>query len=108
MPGQNYENSLRNYTEKIKKSKAISKKNKEAILRFQKKCFANGLGIKRVCKYMWILKAIAENEKVNFDFETATRENIEDYIAWLQRSEYSEWTKIRKRNSVKMCSPQRT
>ena len=100
MAGLNYDRTLSRYTEKIQNSESISEKNKEAILRFQKKCIANGLGIKRVCKYMWILKAIAE--RVDFDFKTATRDNIEDYIAWLQRSEYTEWTKHDYKVALKM------
>jgi len=85
--------------ERIKSSQKISKKNKELILTFVNKCYAHGLSQRRVAKLLWIIRTLAE--KIDFDFDKATREQIEELVAGINQSSLSEWTKSDYKKTLK-------
>jgi integrase/recombinase XerD len=66
-----------------------NKENKEIILKFFDKLFAEGLSKPRVLKYGYHLKRISEC----IDFETATKEDITGFLSELEQSDFSEQTK---------------
>ncbi|MDG6243594.1 MAG: site-specific integrase [Methanolobus sp.] len=65
--------------------------NKEVISRFADHCFTEGVSEHRVLKYISKLKSIALSIEV--DFDKADEKVIRRYIANLERSDKSEWTK---------------
>lgn len=78
-------------TQDIKQS-SMPKVNKEAIAKFTNNCFAEGLSIGRINRYIHNLKQIA-NWLGNKKFEDVTTEDIKSLIAELEKKDYSEWTK---------------
>lgn len=82
--------SVSNQVEKVKSSKDVSDKNKELILGFLKKCKAEGLKDRRICKLMWIMRTLGE--WADFDFDKATREDIEDLVVKINESGLKEWS----------------
>ncbi|MHB8100924.1 MAG: tyrosine-type recombinase/integrase [Methanosarcina sp.] len=69
----------------------ISTPNKKLILSFVNYCFSEGLGEHRVLKYLFMLKKIAKY--LPSDVDKATEEQIREYIAQLEVSNLSDWTK---------------
>jgi site-specific recombinase XerD/ribosomal protein L40E len=69
----------------------VSKRNAEVVRRFERALLSEGLTPGRVVKYLAGLKTLAEH--LVTDFEDATKEDIEDLMLWVERSDYSPWTK---------------
>jgi site-specific recombinase XerD len=69
----------------------ISERNSELIKDFEAHCFTSGLTKIRIVKYMRYLRKIAE--RLGKDFDSATREDIERVVNYIERSDYSPWTK---------------
>ncbi|MDP4197934.1 MAG: tyrosine-type recombinase/integrase, partial [Bacteroidota bacterium] len=69
----------------------ISKANKRLILSFASYCFSEGLGEHRVLKYAFTLKRISRHFPK--DFDRLTEEEMREYIAYLEISNLSDWTK---------------
>jgi integrase/recombinase XerD len=69
----------------------ISTANKKLILSFVNYCFSEGLSEHRVLKYLFTLKKIAKY--IPSDFDKATEEEIREYVACLEVSSLSDWTK---------------
>lgn len=74
----------------VKRAK-ISNRNKELILSFKDKCIIEGLGPRRITKYLFETRKIAE--WLGKDFDKADRKNIEGVISKLEQSDYAEYTK---------------
>ena len=81
---------IQNLRERIRKNE-LSPANREAILRFADCCESEGLGRRRILKYLYTLQTIAR--RFQSDFRAAGREEIEALVRELERSDYSEWTK---------------
>jgi site-specific recombinase XerD len=79
------------YAERRLKRVKTSENNKKTIMRFMDFGFSEGLGAKRVEKYLSTLSRISEI--LNKDFEDADRTDIERIMNVVERSELSEWTK---------------
>lgn len=75
----------------IIKSQDINPENKELILNFQNHCISKGLSFFRTSKYLTQLKTITK--RINKPLKTTTKEDIEGFLNWLQRSDYAENTK---------------
>ena len=69
----------------------ISNVNKKLILSFANYCFSEGLSEHRVLKYAFMLKKIAKY--ILSDFDRVTEEIIREYVARLEISSLSDWTK---------------
>lgn len=75
----------------IKTNKNISQKNRKLILSFVEKCFAEGIRDKRIYKYIITLPKVLE--VLNKDFDKATKDDMQRFVIWLEKSDYAEWTK---------------
>jgi len=73
--------------------------NRKAILAFYDFCFSEGLGIKRVLKYVSTLSQIAKMFPKEFD--KATRPDVEKLVNKIELADYSEWTKHDYRVTIK-------
>lgn len=73
------------------KLKALSRENRELILKFIKDCYAEGLNKRRADKYLGQLINIANSLEVNF--AKATKEDIKRLVGKIEQSGYMEWTK---------------
>lgn len=88
----NYEKSLERYKERLKKSRQVSDRNREIILKFIDKSVAMGSrSTQRIVKYAWILMKLSS--MIDFDFDKATRDKMEDLVLELRKSDAREWTK---------------
>ena len=85
------EKKLRQRVELIRRSGKLSPQSKESLLAFTDHCFAEGLSRDRVIHYLQILQSIGE--KLENPFKEAGKEDIVNFVAWLERSDYSDWTK---------------
>jgi len=74
---------LKRVLKNIKNSKKISRKNKEAILRFYKECITAGITKGRTAKYLHDLKLIS-TRWTKKDYEEMTKEDIKDIIIELE------------------------
>lgn len=70
---------------------SYNEKNKKLILRFERSLFAEGLSKARIIKYLSQLNAVAE--WVDFDLDSANKEDIEDIAGIIARKDITEWTK---------------
>ncbi len=108
----NFERQLKGLTEKIKKEKRISEKNKKLIIKFMKHCFAEGLSIPRIATYLQILKSLAI--QLRKDFDKATKKDIMRLVERIEREgyrikvngktirkKYSEWAKHDRKVTLK-------
>jgi integrase/recombinase XerD len=69
----------------------ISPANRRAMQDFAKHCFCEGLGARRVHKYLYTLPNLAI--WLDKDFADATRHDIESLVSHIEQSNYAEWTK---------------
>ncbi len=65
--------------------------DQEDVRHFVDELLAQGYTIARVNKYISTMVSISKNHKV--PFRVSTLEDIKRYAAWLNRSEYKDWTK---------------
>jgi integrase/recombinase XerD len=97
--------SLHNYERKLEKRKELilksdfSPANKKAILDFADHCFARGLSVPRVEKYVGHLKCLVR--LIRKDFADATKPDIEALVRTIEQSDYADWTKQDLRLTVK-------
>jgi len=75
----------------VEKCNPISARNSELIGKFEDNCFSEGLSKGRVVKYVLTLRKIADRLKK--DFDRVDRDDVEKFVNWLERSDYSAWTK---------------
>ncbi len=85
-----YKKLLDKEIESIKKSKKISKHNKELILKFHDYNFARDLSVARISRQTNILKIVAI--ALGKDFDKATKEDYMKFIAELKRRGLSQET----------------
>jgi integrase len=85
-----FESRFKSLVKNIRSSN-ISDRNKELVLRFGDECFSNGISVARVVKCLHMLKKVAE--MLAKDFDECDKDDIKAFIAKLERSEYSAWTK---------------
>jgi site-specific recombinase XerD len=96
---------IHNYKRKLELSLArlensnICDSNKKLIFEFHRFCFADGLSIARVERYVFLLKQIAEI--LRKDFESANKEDIISIVQEIGNRGYTEWTKQFYRVSLK-------
>src|SRR3989304_3610592 len=76
--------------EKIKKS-SISEQNKKIIFGYEKQLFIKEFGIARIERCISILRIISENLNTNLD--SLEKEDIENFLEWLQSKDVEDWTK---------------
>jgi site-specific recombinase XerD len=76
--------------ESVKESN-ISEINKRLIQEFVNNCIVTGLGEHRILKYISTLKMIAQS--MQLDFDAADTKDLQSYVAILEQSDASEWTK---------------
>lgn len=77
----------------------ISEINKSLILRFKDECLSNGLSIDRALFYVDKLYMIAQSLKK--DFPQITKEDLKDLVRNIELKDYSEWTKLGYRITLK-------
>ena len=87
---KSWEMVLENVKKKISKL-PIPESNRKAILEFSDFCFSEGLGTRRVIKYLYTLAVIAR--WLPKEFEGVKRPDIEKLVNRIERSNYAEWTK---------------
>ena len=88
----NYGKALNWRLEGIKNGKHCSETNKKQMLEFYEYLFAEGLSIPRVEKYMGLLSRF-DKEIQGKDFMQLEKKDIITFLAWLETTNYSEWTK---------------
>lgn len=86
----NYTRTLERELAKLR-SNSLSKENSESILQFYRQLVAEGVGIARQIKYISTLRRIAS--LLNKPFADATKNDIIDFVAKIEKEDYSEWTK---------------
>ncbi|NJD54198.1 MAG: hypothetical protein FIB07_15190 [Candidatus Methanoperedens sp.] len=86
----NFDKRLSAIQERIKKS-SMPVKSKSMIRKFETDCFASGLGICRVEKYLNALKTIAEMIRVPLG--DADKDDLKRFLAKIEKSDWSSWTK---------------
>jgi site-specific recombinase XerD/ribosomal protein L40E len=86
----NYKARLESTLRRIRESKVISKKNKEAMLRFKDYCLLE-ISVGRTVRYLECLMKL--NQWMDVDFEDVTLEDVKAVVAKINAKEYSEWTK---------------
>ena len=90
--------NIYNYKHKIKisirdiKASEISERNKELILKFHNFCFAEGLSIPRVIRYMGCLKRICLWMKK--DLDKMNKDDMVELVQNIETKDYKEYTKI--------------
>ena len=75
----------------LKADKNISDHNRKVILRFVWELQAEGIGLKRILKYLYLLPRISKG--IRKDFEKATTNDIKHFLAEVNQSKYADWTK---------------
>lgn len=83
----NYKGRLARTLDRIKTSTAISKENKEIIIRFHDSCFADGLSICKTERYIYDLFRLSQI--LNKDLDTATREDLQSVAAEIEKREWT-------------------
>ena len=78
----NYDKKLERAERKLRES-GVSERNREVIISFKEHCFAEGLSIGRVVKYLYILTYLAE--WFGKDFDEVDRSDIERVVSKIQR-----------------------
>jgi len=86
-----FEKRLHSAERLVSLSNPISAKNSELIKRFEDYCFSEGLSKGRAAKYVFTLRKLSE--RLDKDFDKASKEDIEKLVNQLERSDYSAWTK---------------
>ncbi len=81
MPTMKYDKRVERLLVKLEESKGMSEVNRDVIRRFHRHLVMDNYSDARKDKYLNTLIKIAEN--VDFDFEDATKENIEDFVFWI-------------------------
>ena len=69
----------------------ISEHNKKLILEFNRFYILEGISLSRRIRILSILSSVAI--KINKDFDKATKEDLMDYVEYLESSDYKEWTR---------------
>lgn len=87
----NYDKRLKWLLNGIQSNKRCSKVNSQYLIDFHNYLFAEGLSIPRVVKYLRLLSKI--DEQINKDFKLVGKQDIINYLTWLETSKYSELTK---------------
>jgi len=85
-----YDKRIESLLKRIKNS-GIPEGSKKNILDFYRECILRGYSKARTTKYLDTLERTARI--LGKPFEEATREDIEDLIAEIERRNYSDWTK---------------
>ncbi|WP_342304390.1 tyrosine-type recombinase/integrase [Methanolobus sp. ZRKC5] len=85
-----HEKNLKRVEKRIREAE-YSEKNKANIFRFENYLFAKGLTTVRVLKYLSQINIISR--ELGIDFEDATKDDIERYVASVERSKKAAWTK---------------
>jgi len=75
----------------VAKSNPITKRNSELISKFEDYGFTISLSKKRITKYVYSLRKLAE--WLDKDFDQATKEDIEKLVLFIEKKGYSAWTK---------------
>ncbi len=75
----------------IARGNPISEHNSEIIDMFEDYCFTQGLSKKRITKYVFSLKKLAE--WLDVDFNQASKEDIKNLVNSIEKMDYSAWTK---------------
>jgi site-specific recombinase XerD len=87
----NFSSRLEAAEQRVRAANPITSRNAELIQQFENACFSEGLSTGRVTKYVLTLRRIAKWLGKNFD--NVTKQDIEDLVTQLERSDYSAWTK---------------
>lgn len=83
----------------LKNDKRISDRNKKLILKFTWDLQAEGIGLARITKYLYMLPILARRLKK--EFEKATVDDIKTVVAEVNNSDYADWTKSDLRIALK-------
>ncbi len=86
-----FKHKLESELEKIKKSNDICDENRKIILDFHRDCVVNGLSIARIWKYLYHMRFIAMFFKKSF--KEVNKEDVIRFIEYIEKKEYSLWTK---------------
>jgi len=84
----NYQGRLKAAEKTLKK---LSERNRKLILDFENHCFAEGLSVPRIVKYVHTVKNIARI--LGKDLDKADKEDIERLVARIEQTDYQPWTK---------------
>ena len=85
-------------TANLKADKAISDRNRRVILKFLWDLQAQGIGLPRLLKYLSLLMVVARGSKrvpkgLRKDLEKATVDDLKQFVAKVNQSDYADWTK---------------
>jgi len=75
----------------VKACNPISRRNANLISSFEEACTAQGLSKARIAKYIQTTRKLAE--WLGKDFDKANRADIQKLVGWIERQDYSAWTK---------------
>ncbi len=86
-----FDSRLRSAEKLVVKSNPISEKNALLIQKFENNCFTEGLSKSRITKYVYTLRKLVE--WMDKDFDEAHQDDIEELVNFIERRDYSAWTK---------------
>ena len=85
-----YDQSLKSVLKKLEKSN-IPEQDKKILVRYHEDLLLDGIGMGRVIKYLNMLFLVSK--KICKEFESVTQEDMKHFVAEIERSDYSEWSK---------------
>ena len=83
----NYKKRLEKTLSNINNSTEISDENKGVILKFHDNCFAEGLSISKIERYLYDLQRLAK--MFNKRLSKATREDLQHLVAEIEKKEWA-------------------
>ncbi|MFA5333356.1 MAG: tyrosine-type recombinase/integrase [Candidatus Nanoarchaeia archaeon] len=86
-----YEKDLDRRVKNIKEGKVSDISNKNYLLDYYDYLLSQGLSVPRIAKCLRLVQKA--DEFLKKDLKTVTEKDVISYFGWLERSEYSEWTK---------------
>lgn len=78
---------------------SIPEEDTEIIIKFMENCLTNGLSKARALKYMCVLKRL--RSWLAMDFKCATKDVIKNLVLKIETCEYSEYTKLEMKTTIK-------
>lgn len=78
--------------ERVKEDPRLTEENRQLILDFSDKCFADGLSKGRLRKLLYVVRYLSAF--MGKPFKTASKKDVQNVVAQIEKNDkYSDWTK---------------
>ncbi len=96
------QHKLETAIQSLRSNQSLSRANRDTILDFLNECAAEGLSPARQVKYLYTLKTIVTKlSPEGFSLKSATEAQLKEVVANINRSSYSEYTKVDFKKAMK-------